>query len=65
MNNLKLNFFEFETLNHNKYIFDNNTGVVIPSSKEIEYIIKNFDKSETKILRDLKNNFGLNIEKIF
>ena len=52
MNNLKLNFFEFETLNHNKYIFDNNTGVVIPSSKEIKYIIKNFDKSETKILRD-------------
>ncbi len=59
MNNLKLNFCELETLNHNKYIFDNNMGVVIPSSKEIEYIIKNFDKSETKILRDLKNNFGL------
>lgn len=60
MNKSKLNFLEFETLKHNKYIFDNNTGVVIPSSEEIEYIIKNFDKTESEILKGLQKNFDLN-----
>ena len=45
----KLNIYEFETENKNKYIFDNTLGIVIPSSNGIKYIIKNFDNEEKKL----------------
>lgn len=58
MKNYKLNIHEFETFNKNKYIFDNNQGIVIPSSKEISYVVNNFQKPKETIVRDLEVKFG-------
>lgn len=59
MDKYTLNIFEFETQNHNKYIFDNCKGVVIPSSKEMSFIIHNFEKPKEVIFKYLKDNFCL------
>lgn len=55
----KLNIYEFETENKNKYIFDNTLGIVIPSSNGIKYIIKNFDNGREKIVEYLTNQLNL------
>lgn len=59
MNNYKLNIYEFETMNRNKYIYDNNSGTVIPSSIEISYIINNFEKPKEMIGQGLKTIFDI------
>ncbi len=64
MNDFKLNIYEFETTNRNKYIFDNNTGSIIPSSDEISYIVNNFYKSKDLIIQELLQKFGANTEDI-
>lgn len=38
------NYFVFQTINKNKYLFDNNTGFAVPYTKIDEYIISNFEK---------------------
>lgn len=46
----------------NKYIFDNNTDVIIPSSDEISYIVNNFYKSRETIICELQEKFKINFE---
>jgi len=53
MYNKKLNIYEFETDGKNKYIFDNATGLVIPNSNSIKYIIENYSLGEELIIKYL------------
>lgn len=54
--NKKLNILEFKTLRKSPYIFDNATGVVIPSSKELSYILHHYGDTKENIIAYLKDN---------
>lgn len=53
------NFYEFETIYHNKYIFDNCSGAIVPSSDKISYILSNFEQPNSIIIRGLISIFGM------
>ncbi|ADQ39787.1 Radical SAM domain protein [Caldicellulosiruptor acetigenus I77R1B] len=59
MSKRKLSIFEFETKNKNRYIFDNVTGLIIPSSNEDKFIIENITMGEQYILNNLVTRFFL------
>lgn len=59
MNHKKLNVYEFEVDSKNKYMLDNITGVVIPSSDSIKYIIENYSIDKGNIVRYLTNELKL------
>lgn len=64
MQNKFLNIHEFQTENKNSYIFDNVTGIIIPSSKEVKYTIENFFGNEkSEMIEKIRERFNLDNNK--
>lgn len=59
MNTIKNNNLIFKTKAGNKYIFDNSTGIIIPISKNVDYLIKNYNiYSKEYLFSIMSRKFG-------
>ena len=59
MKDSNLSIHKFKTNSNNNYIFDNSTGLVIPSTEIIEYIVENFHISKNNLIETLQKKFEL------